>query len=49
MGRWIKHIDVVLDGPSSPTGGQFVEVEDGQGNSIGIGKWMEQQNEYWIL
>lgn len=47
-----RYIDVVFDGPPGPVAGRFVEVEDGDGFSIGLGKWIEGRREdvpYWRL
>lgn len=43
-----KYLDIVFDGPPSHESGRFVEVEDENGASVGIGKWVED-GEYWRL
>lgn len=41
-------ISIVFDGPPGPVPGRFVEVEDGSGRSISLGRWQED-GEYWRL
>jgi len=41
-------ISIVFDGPPGPVSGRFVEVEDGSGRSIILGRWQED-GEYWRL
>lgn len=41
-------ISIVFDGPPGPVSGRFVEVEDGSGRSIILGRWHED-GEYWRL
>jgi len=42
-------IDIVFDGPPGPEAGRFVEVEDGNGNSIRAGTWIQRPDRYWVL
>lgn len=43
-------VDIVFSGPPSQPGGpQFVEVEDAQGNSMSIGRWIQRPDGYWVL
>ena len=35
----MDYIDIVFDGPPSPEGARFVEVEDSRGRSINFGEW----------
>lgn len=42
-------IDIVFDGPPGPQGPRFVEVEDAQGNSISVGRWIQRPDGYWVL
>ena len=41
-----QYIDIVFDGPPSPNSGRFVEVEDANGNSVRVGKWIERED--WV-
>ena len=41
-------IDIVFTNPPGPEGCVFVEVEDSQGRSIQIGKWV-QRGSLWAL
>lgn len=41
--------DFVFDGPPGPDGPRFIEVEDGYGNSLNVGEWMERSDGYWVL
>ena len=34
-------INIVFDGPPGPDPGRFVEVEDTDGNGVGVGEWMQ--------
>jgi hypothetical protein len=45
----ISAIDIVFDGPPGAESGRFVEVEDGLGNSISIGEWLQRPDGYWVL
>ncbi len=45
----MKFIDIVFDGPPSPEGPRFVEVEDDQGRGIRLGEWFKRPDEYWVL
>jgi hypothetical protein len=40
---------IVFDGPPSPDGGRFVEVEDAAGNSVNAGTWHERPDGLWEL
>jgi hypothetical protein len=46
-------IRVILDGPPAEPGneGRFVEVEDTNGNSIRVGRWVKLDGDptYWAL
>jgi len=47
-----EYIDIVFDGaPDLQAGaGRFVEVEDSAGNSIKVGRWIEEpETGYWRL
>lgn len=37
-----KHVDIVFDGPPSPDGPRFIEVEDATGKSFRLGQWVER-------
>lgn len=41
-------IDIVFEKPPGPDS-QFVEVEDGEGNSIRLGEWIEREDGYHVL
>jgi hypothetical protein len=43
------YIDIVCDGPPGPTSGRFVEVENEEGASVGVGTWVERSDGYWVL
>lgn len=43
-----ESICIVFDGPPGPVCGRFVEVEDGSGRSIRLGRWQED-GKYWRL
>ena len=43
----MDYIDIVFDGPPSPEGARFVEVEDSRGRSINFGEWV--RDGYWAL
>lgn len=45
----MTHIDIVFDGPPGPVAGRFVEVEDENGRSISVGKWVQREDGYWVL
>jgi hypothetical protein len=45
----MDYIDIVFDGPPSPEGTRFVEVEDSQGKSINFGEWVQWPDRYWAL
>jgi hypothetical protein len=42
-------IDIVFDGPPGHKAGRFVEVEDADGKSIKVGKWIDRGDGYWAL
>jgi hypothetical protein len=42
-------VDIVFDGPPGPDAGRFVEVENQQGQSIRVGKWVQRPDGYWAL
>lgn len=42
-------INIVFDGPPSPEGPRFVEVETEGGRSFKLGEWIELPNGYWAL
>lgn len=42
-------IDIVFDGPPGPESGRFVEVEDLDGKSVGVGEWVKRHDGYWAL
>lgn len=42
-------INIIFDGPPSHRSGRFVEVEDDQGRSLGIGTWIDRGGGYWAL
>lgn len=44
-----KFIDIVFDGPPGHEAGRFVEVENQNGQSIGLGKWVERADGFWAL
>jgi hypothetical protein len=44
-----EFIDVVFDGPPGHEPGRFVEVEDPNGASIGVGEWIDRGDGYWAL
>lgn len=44
-----EFIDIVFDGPPGPECGRFVEVEDPQQASIGVGEWIHREDGYWAL
>jgi hypothetical protein len=43
------YLDVVFDGPPSHESGRFVEVENLEGFSVGVGEWIDRGNGYWAL
>jgi hypothetical protein len=45
----MEYIDIVFDGPPSPEGARFVEVEDSRGKSIDFGEWVQRPDGYWAL
>jgi hypothetical protein len=45
----VQAINIVFDGPPSPDGGRFVEVETDDGRSISIGQWLQRSDGYWVL
>ena len=42
-------VDIVFDGPPSPKGCRFIEVEDAQGKSVRLGKWVDRGDGTWAL
>ena len=44
----LREVHVVFDGPPSHESGRFVECEDGLGNGISAGKWV-QVGDLWHL
>ncbi len=44
----LKEIRIVLDSPPGPDSGQFVELENGSGQSIKAGEWV-QNGKFWEL
>lgn len=42
-------IDIVFDGPPSHKSGRFIEVENGKGESISVGEWLERGDGLWVL
>lgn len=42
-------IDVVFDGPPGHESGRFIEVENIDGASVGIGEWIDRGNGMWAL
>lgn len=46
--QWPEELHIVFDGPPSPEGCRFVEVETPDGKSTNTGKW-EQRGDYWHL
>ena len=48
-------INIVFDGPPEHTTGRFVEVEDEQGYSVGVGEWLPhpkpalEREGWWVL
>src|ERR1700730_12428552 len=45
----MDYIDIFFDGPPSPEGARFVEVEDSRGRSINFGEWVRRPDGYWPL
>lgn len=45
----MKHIDFVFDGPPGPEGPRFVEVENEEGKSIRVGRWLERDDGFWVI
>jgi hypothetical protein len=43
-----KYVVIVMTDAPGPTG-QFVEVEDQDGRSIRVGKWLQRDDGYWAL
>ena len=44
-----RTIDIVFDGPPGHESGRFVEVEDENGASISIRKWLQRADGLWAL
>jgi hypothetical protein len=45
----VSAINIVFDGPPGPVSGRFIEVENDEGASIGVGQWIERDNGWWVL
>jgi len=45
----MDYIDIVFDGPPEHEAGRFVEVEDPQGQSVGVGEWVHRDDGFWVL
>lgn len=41
-------IDIVFDGPPSQPP-RFVEVENAQGHSVSVGRWVQRDDGFWAL
>lgn len=48
-GAPLNRIDFVFDGPTGPQGPRLVEVENAQGRSINIGRWMIREDGMHVL
>jgi hypothetical protein len=44
-----RMVYVIFDGPPSPEGAIFVEVEDADGHSVCAGEWAERPDGFWSL
>jgi len=44
-----SYIDIVFDGPPEHEAGRFVEVENPEGRSVRVGKWIKRENGWWSL
>lgn len=42
-------LDIVFDGPPGAVAGRFVEVENGEGQSVSVGQWLQRPDGYWVL
>lgn len=42
-------IDIVFDGSPGPVAGRFVEVENTEGASVGVGEWIDRGDGFWAL
>jgi hypothetical protein len=42
-------INIIFDGPPSPDGCQFIEIETDDGKSVTVGQWSERDNGTWAL
>lgn len=47
--RMTKYIDFLCDGPPSHESGRFVELENANGHSIGIGEWVDREHGFCAL
>ena len=45
----MDYVDIVFDGPPSPEGPRFVEVEDSRGRSMNFGERVRRSDGYWAL
>lgn len=45
----MKELNILFDGPPGPFSGRFVEVEDEDGRSVSVGRWIDQGDGYWVL
>ena len=47
--KTIQKINIIFDGPPGNESGRFVEVENEQGASIGVGEWVSLGDGLWAL
>lgn len=45
----MSNINIIFDGPSAAVSGRFIEVEDDDGKSITVGKWVDRGDGTWAL
>ena len=45
----VTEIRILLDGPTGPEAGRFVEIEDADGNAVNMGDWHKREDGYWEL
>ena len=45
----LQEIHIVFDGPPGPVSGRFVKVILPNGESIGVGRWLERNDNCWAL
>lgn len=43
------HLDIVFDGPPGSQSGRFIEVENQEGKSICVGRWIDRGDGLWAL